>query len=354
MRIATLTLVAGLVAGAATAASADTDGWYAGAEAGVNIVPTIRFDAEANTWRQTQDPGYAVLGQVGYGFGRIRLEGELGWRDNSLDKLTTSTARSASGDISALSAMVNAYYDFATGTPITPYIGAGVGGVDVASHKIGYAGTLITSDNDFVFGYQGIAGLSYAVSDTLSLKVDYRYLRTQKASLALDSAYGTGNGSGVYAAHTFLIGFTKSFGAPPPPPVALAAAPVPPPAPPPAAAPTPAPVMPIARSFLVFFDFDKSVITPEAQKIIEQAATAANTTRTVTIQLTGHTDTVGTVAYNMALSLRRGEAVKAALVKLGIPAAEISVVGKGKSEPLVPTGDGVREPQNRRVQILLP
>ncbi|MDY0240902.1 MAG: OmpA family protein, partial [Rhodospirillaceae bacterium] len=58
-------------------------------------------------------------------------------------------------------------------------------------------------------------------------------------------------------------------------------------------------------------------------------------------------------AYNMALSLRRANAVKAELVKLGIPANEISVVGKGKADPLVPTADGVREPQNRRVQINL-
>jgi outer membrane protein OmpA-like peptidoglycan-associated protein len=70
--------------------------------------------------------------------------------------------------------------------------------------------------------------------------------------------------------------------------------------------------------------------------------------------LTGYTDSTGSAKYNMALSLRRASAVKASLVRLGTPADEISVVGKGKGDQLVPTGDGVREPQNRRVLIVLP
>src|SRR4030095_3750919 len=59
-------------------------------------------------------------------------------------------------------------------------------------------------------------------------------------------------------------------------------------------------------------------------------------------------------AYNMALSLRRANAVKDALVKLGVPAAAITTVGRGEAGLLVQTGDGVREPQNRRVEITIP
>jgi outer membrane protein OmpA-like peptidoglycan-associated protein len=72
------------------------------------------------------------------------------------------------------------------------------------------------------------------------------------------------------------------------------------------------------------------------------------------IALTGYTDAAGSEKYNLALSIRRGNAVKAALVKQGVNASDISVVGKGKSDQLVPTKDGVREPQNRRVLIVLP
>lgn len=66
---------------------------------------------------------------------------------------------------------------------------------------------------------------------------------------------------------------------------------------------------------------------------------------------TGHTDTSGSAIYNEDLSERRATAVKDALVLQGIPADSITTVGKGKTDPLVPTEDGVREPQNRRVEI---
>jgi outer membrane protein OmpA-like peptidoglycan-associated protein len=59
----------------------------------------------------------------------------------------------------------------------------------------------------------------------------------------------------------------------------------------------------------------------------------------------------GTAAYNQKLSVRRADAVKAELVRLGVPAASITAIGRGESNPLVPTADGVREPQNRRVEI---
>jgi len=110
----------------------------------------------------------------------------------------------------------------------------------------------------------------------------------------------------------------------------------------------------VIRSYLVFFDFDKVDLTPEAEKIVTQAADNAKAAKVTNLRLVGHTDTTGSEKYNMALSLRRANIVKTALVKRGIPAEDIAVIGKGKSEPLVQTGDGVREPQNRRVQIILP
>ena len=70
------------------------------------------------------------------------------------------------------------------------------------------------------------------------------------------------------------------------------------------------------------------------------------------LTVTGHTDTVGSDAYNMRLSRRRAESVAAQLEKDGIASSEIEIVAKGKRDLLVPTKDGVREPQNRRVQIV--
>ena len=104
-------------------------------------------------------------------------------------------------------------------------------------------------------------------------------------------------------------------------------------------------------NYLVFFDFDKSNLSPEARKIIATAAQAITAGHYSQIKITGHTDTVGTVQYNIKLSYRRADAVEQELVRDGVPAADIAVDGKGKSDLLVPTADGVREPKNRRAVI---
>jgi outer membrane protein OmpA-like peptidoglycan-associated protein len=359
MRVLSTVIAVGLAAGLSTAALAN-DGWYVGGETGLNIVPKAKVTSSGNDYKSKQDLGYGVLGQAGYGFGPLRVEGELGWRQNGVDKLTGDplTTVDGKGNWNLGSVMANVYYDIKTGTAFTPYIGLGLGAADVGASKVTDPnGNVLLKDNSIQLGYQGILGGSYALSDSLALKADYRYFRATEGSFkdegAIAAFNGTDKAKSTYAAHSILVGFTYSFGAPAKPMPPMAAAPV-------AAAPmTPMSPRtmtqaPIAKSYLVFFDFDKSNITPEAQRIIEQAAANAKSNKSTSIALTGHTDAAGSDKYNMALSLRRANAVKAALVKLGIPEREISVVAKGKSDPLVPTKDGVREPQNRRVQIVLP
>lgn len=341
------------------AAADDDDGWYFTAGTGVTDVPDLKIRntvASVNPAKVESSLGMAIVAGGGYAFGPFRVEGEFGWRDNGLENVTTpSLGRgSGTGDIEPLSMMVNAYYDFDTGTKFTPYLGAGVGAVDLEG-KIEESGTTITNMGEFGFGYQGIAGVAYQVDSQLSIKADYRYLATTETGLPDNAAIGPGTAKMAYQSHSILLGFIYRFGAPPQPmPAAAVAAPAPPPPPPPPApAPTPPPPSAV-HSFLVFFDFDKSAITAAARQTIEQAAAAAKTQGAARINLTGHTDTVGTAEYNMALSLRRANAVKKVLVELGIPADEISVVGKGKTDLLVKTPDGVREPKNRRVEIVLP
>ena len=117
--------------------------------------------------------------------------------------------------------------------------------------------------------------------------------------------------------------------------------------PPPAAVAAAAP-----RSYLVFFDFNKSDLTAQAMQIVDEAAKNAGQAKVTRLTVTGHTDTVGSDAYNMRLSRRRAESVASELEKDGISSSEIEIVAKGKSDLLVPTADGVKEPQNRRVQIV--
>jgi iron complex outermembrane receptor protein len=130
------------------------------------------------------------------------------------------------------------------------------------------------------------------------------------------------------------------------------AAEITPPALPPVA-PPPAPVVVPVRTYLVFFDWDRADLTERAKQIVAAAAQASTHVQTTTIEVNGYTDLSGTVPYNQKLSVRRAETVKTELVKDGVPASEIDIHGYGESHPLVPTAKGVREPQNRRVEIIL-
>ncbi len=107
----------------------------------------------------------------------------------------------------------------------------------------------------------------------------------------------------------------------------------------------------VPHSYLVFFDFNKSNLTAEATKIVDQAATDATAGKATQIVVTGYTDTVGSDAYNMRLSKRRALSVQAELAKQGVPADAVAIYAKGKHDLLVPTKDGVKEPQNRRASI---
>jgi len=107
----------------------------------------------------------------------------------------------------------------------------------------------------------------------------------------------------------------------------------------------------VTRQFILFFDFDKSRMTTEAERIVADAVTTAKNTGRARISIVGHTDTVGSMRYNQALSERRAMAVKAEMVRFGMNAGDISISGRGFSDPLVPTGLGIREPENRRAVI---
>ena len=139
--------------------------------------------------------------------------------------------------------------------------------------------------------------------------------------------------------HSFMLGVRYAFNVAAPVPVA----------PPAQAAPAPAP----ARSYLVFFDWDKATLSDRARQIIKEAAGNSTRVQYTRIEVNGYADTSGTPRYNMGLSIRRANAVKAELIKDGVPQNAITVQGFGDTHLLVPTGPGVREPQNRRVEIIL-
>jgi outer membrane protein OmpA-like peptidoglycan-associated protein len=303
--------------------------------------------------------GWAAVGSLGWAFGNgIRADLEVSYRDNRAINLTTLNFRGASvgGAFQQTAIMGNAFYDFHLGfapggVSVVPYIGAGLGYAwlnynDVGARLSPTTRALLTGTKGG-FAYQAIAGVAFGLDQFvpgLALTTEYRYfatLDTRGTSRLLNNAGATVVGSNTtFSAqnsnHAVLVGLRYAFNA---------ARPAPPPAP--AAAPAP------ARTFLVFFDWDRADLTDRARQIIAEAANNARTVGSTRIEVQGHADRTGSAAYNQRLSVRRAEAVAAELVRRGIPRDQMSIQGFGFDRPLVPTAMGVREPQNRRVEIIL-
>lgn len=334
MRIITGILAAGMIAGVSSAAMADgLVGPYVGLGAGVNIANDADLDIYEKAtgahygFKAESDMGYALSLQAGYAFGGPRLEAEVTWRSNDIDKFKyNGGGKIDGGGIDSIALMGNAFYDIPTGSAWTPYVGAGIG---VANVRFDDGDFNRGTQTDSLFAYQGIVGLAYNIDQNLSIKADYRYF----ATLDPRFDYGDGVAKNSYNNHTIMLGFTYTFGTSP--------------------AAVVVPQRQSAQNFLVFFDFDKALITAEGARVVRQAADDAKAGKSTRIEAIGHTDTVGSAAYNMALSKRRAEAVRAELIKNGVPGHIIETIGRGKNDLLVPTGDGVREPQNRRVQIVI-
>ncbi|MFZ5784775.1 MAG: OmpA family protein, partial [Pseudomonadota bacterium] len=264
--------------------------------------------------------GWAAGGKVGYDFVGPRAELEVGYGQIPTSANIPGTA--IIGKVGQLTAMANLLYDFTPASAFTPYVGAGLGVAFVDSNA---------SLGSTQFAWQAMAGLAYNISDSMRFQIEGRYVGTTNPSVNTPIGNVSFSNQNILA----LAGIQFKFGGP-------TAAPPPPPAP--AVAPP---------SFMVFFDWDRSNLSQQALNTIKQAAAAYKTKGQARITATGHTDTSGPEAYNMALSLRRANAVKDALVRDGVPAQAITVIGMGEKGLLVQTGDGVREPQNRRVEIVI-
>lgn len=104
--------------------------------------------------------------------------------------------------------------------------------------------------------------------------------------------------------------------------------------------------------YIIYFNFDKSFIRTDQKPKVSAASADIQKTNPQTINIVGHTDRAGSDGYNMALSLRRADAVREALVLAGIGAGRIKVIARGESKLRVPTKDGIREQENRRAEIL--
>jgi outer membrane protein OmpA-like peptidoglycan-associated protein len=352
MKLRTVLLAATMGVLPAVASAQPVNGLYIGAMGGYNIVQDsdLSFSPpRAGSHDVEFDGGWAAIARIGWGFGEVapgiglRAELEGNYRDNDVDRLKIGsvTQTGVGGSQQTYGAMLNALVDFDLGLGfLYPYLGAGIGWAWTNWDGVKTSAGTIVDDDDNNFAFQGIVGLSVPIAAVpgLAINAEYRFFGTLKNEFKVTPAGGGGTVEADNYNHTFLIGLRYAFGVTPPPP---------PPAPAPVAAPAP------ARTYLVFFDFDSAALTDRAREIIAEAAANAPRVQATRIEVTGHTDTVGSAAYNQALSLRRANAVAAELERRGIPRSQMVITGRGFSQPLVPTGPNVREPQNRRVEIVL-
>jgi OOP family OmpA-OmpF porin len=322
-------------------AQAQAPTFYLGGEGGWTDLETRKDRLPFGGERTSFDSGFNAGARAGFEWGPWRFEEEYRYQQNNLTGLSLGGRPfgGVSGGREAHAIMTNAIYDFNFGWPVTPHLGVGIGAVDLIDtlkYRTGRGGPLNASSNDWELGYQGIAGIRYNVSPNVALDLDYRYLATTDASFSLPVA---GHYHSGYETHNILASLTYRFAAASP-----VVVPPPPPPPPPAE----------RRVFLVFFDWDRDTITPAGMEIIRQAADAFKAGASVQIQVTGYTDRSGSPGYNQRLSERRANNVANALASLGVPRSQMAVNGRGENDNRVPTAAGVREPQNRRVEIVFP
>ena len=298
--------------------------------------------------------GWAGVLSLGWGFGNgLRAEIEGSYRQNEVSDISFAgiSGITEKGNAKTWGVMANMLYDINLGTRlggITPYIGGGLGYVwqeyDKVSIRVG-GNTLDFNGDGGAFGYQAILGAAYPIQQVpgLAVTAEYRFLGTVSQSLKGSARASLTNGADAGTVkfdvdnfnHSLLIGLRYAFNAAPTPVAAVAPAPA------------------AMRSYLVFFDWNKAELTDRARQIIDEAAQARTRQQVTRIEVNGYTDRSGAPQYNDALSLRRANAVAAELLRRGVPRNEIVTRGFGEANPLVPTADGVREPQNRRVEIIL-
>jgi OmpA-OmpF porin, OOP family len=327
----------------ATPALARDNAWYVGIEGGAMIVEDIEFDVNdgLDTNQLDHDYGYDFGGFVGYDFGAFRLEAEASYRRAELDSFTAGTTGvrtnnvirpagnyRANGSTDILSFMLNGLLDFGPDDGLQGFVGGGVGVARVGIETELTTGSFTIDDSDSGFAWQVLAGVRAPISDNWDVGLRYRLFNATDVNV---TDVGGRSLSDDVRTHSILGTLTYNFGAPEAPP-------------PPAPACESGP-------YIVFFDWDKSDITPEAATVLDSAVSAYANCGNASVMLAGYTDRSGTVQYNLGLAARRNDSVRGYLTSRGVPDSRISSEAFGEANPRVPTADGVRELQNRRVEI---
>ncbi|MDH3565866.1 MAG: porin family protein [Desulfobacteraceae bacterium] len=166
----------------------------------------ITDSTEPVTLTMEYDTGWALGGALGYDFNRFRVEGEISYQTNDIDKVSIlGFPFAANGDVSSLAFLINGYFDFVNDSAFTPYISAGLGyaQIDLNDFNVAGSGESDYSDDDSVFAYQVGLGVGYAVTEKVTIDVKYRYFATE--DLEFDTT------EVEVASHNFLFGVRFNF-----------------------------------------------------------------------------------------------------------------------------------------------
>jgi opacity protein-like surface antigen len=164
--------------------------WLEDSDLDYDGVPSFVFSGEAEF-----DTGYNLGAAMGYDYGPARLEAEIAYRENEFDQFNVqefgdSFVDRADGDVSATSLMINAFLDLTTGSPITPYIGGGVGFANVSfndvQEEINGVFFNLADDDDNVLALQFAAGIAFEINPSLTLDLGYRYFVTEDPEIEVD------------------------------------------------------------------------------------------------------------------------------------------------------------------------
>ncbi len=332
-------------------------GPYLGVEGGGNWVGNETYRT-APGLQQKDVFGWAAGVTGGYKFENgLRPEIELVFRTNAL--------RNSLGRSNVPAGMANLWYDFTLPSnwsldALHPYVGGGIGFGRI-DPILSSAPAMGPNSYRSAFLYQGGAGVSYDFTDRLTGDIGYRWIESSKAAFA---GTHTDQAVGRYRANTAMVALRYSFGAAP------VVAPVPPPPPPVAEVPPPPPAKPacnppagfqvdadcniipqkiILRS--VNFKFNKATLTDAAKVTLNSVAVALKKQPSLDVQVQGHTDSVGSVAYNNRLSQQRANSVRSYLISQGVNGANLTAKGYGPSKPIASNKTSAGRTLNRRVEF---
>lgn len=319
-------------------------GSYVSLGAGADITQTqhntSNFDQNIDIKHKTGFTGYA---SYGYGFGNgFRLEIEGLYLQSNTKYLLKNHNRNFGG-------LLDVVYDvdlkrhFDIDVPVTPYVGVSAGYL-VNQYNVN-SKTRPIHGTQGSFGYGGIAGARFNTPvKNLYANIEYRMIGQTMSG----DSYHTGDSRfDNKFNHVLSAGLTYSFGGTLDEPKIQNVVET-------------VPLPNVARTYIVFFDWDKSDLTDSARRIVDHAAQASLSSSNTKILVSGYSDNsmlhVGSKSgerYNLKLSEKRAETVEAELIRQGVSKDEISVEAKGDTVQFVKTGPNTREALNRRVVIVL-